>query len=154
MRPLMIAPLFAAILALPLHAQEGDIAEGESQFRKCRACHMIQDDQGQDIVRGGRGGPNLWNIVGRKIASEPGYRYGDAILQLAEAQPDMVWTEAELTDYITDPNAWLQKQTGDDRARSKMTFRMRDSQADLAAYLASVSPGAATDTAPEAAQPE
>ncbi|MBK4217077.1 cytochrome C [Paracoccus caeni] len=127
----------------PAHAQDaGDPVAGENEFRKCRACHMIQDDQGVDIQRGGKAGPNLWNVIGRRIASDEEYRYGPGILEVAEAKPDLVWTEDELVSYITDPNGWLRAQSGDPAARTKMTFRLREGQADLAAYLASVSSGA------------
>lgn len=58
-------------------------------------------------------------------------------------KPDMVWTEEDLIGYVTNPTAWLEEQTGDSGARSKMTFRLTSNQADMAAYLASVSPDAA-----------
>ena len=54
----------------------------------------------------------------------------------------MVWTEEELVDYVTDPTAWVKEKSGDDSARSKMTFKLNRNQADVAAYLASVSPDA------------
>ncbi|MBU2958182.1 cytochrome C [Paracoccus sp. 1_MG-2023] len=124
------------------HAQAGDPEQGESEFRKCRSCHMIQDDEGRDIVRGGRVGPNLWNIVGSPVAHQDDYRYGDGLLAVREAMPDFVWTEEELVAYVTDPTAWVREKTGDDRARSKMTFKLNRNQADLAAFLAANSPDA------------
>lgn len=54
----------------------------------------------------------------------------------------MVWTEEELVAYVTDPTAWVKEKSGDDSARSKMTFKLNRNQADVAAYLASVSPDA------------
>ena len=143
MRSAIVGALLGATLAIPAVAQEtGDVAAGEGEFRKCRACHMIQDDAGTDIVRGGATGPNLWNIVGSGIAAEEGYRYGDGLLAAAEANPDMVWTPEELVTYVTDPTAWVQEKSGDDSARSKMTFKLNRNQEDLVAYLVSVSPDA------------
>ncbi|CAM3230057.1 cytochrome c family protein [Paracoccus nototheniae] len=143
MRSAIVGALLGATLAIPAVAQEaGDVAAGEGEFRKCRACHMIQDDSGTDIVKGGATGPNLWNIVGSKIAAEEGYRYGEGLLASAEANPDMVWTAAELEAYVTDPTAWVKEKSGDDAARSKMTFKLNRNQADLVAYLVSVSPDA------------
>ena len=146
MKHLILGTLLGASLALPAFAQDaGDAAAGEADFRKCKACHMIQDDAGTDIVKGGRTGPNLYNIAGRKIASEEGYSYGDGLKAAAEANPDMVWNAEELVAYVTDPGAWVKEKSGNDSARSKMTFKMNKGQADIAAYLASatVSPGAA-----------
>lgn len=143
MKPAIVGALLGATLASPIFAQEaGDPAVGETEFRKCRACHMIQDDSGADIVKGGATGPNLWNVVGRKVASEEGYRYGDGILAAAEANPDLVWTQEELVAYVTDPGVWVKEKSGDPSARSKMTFKLNRNQADVAAYLATVSPDA------------
>lgn len=141
MKAAIVGALLGATLAIPAVAQEaGDVANGEKEFRKCRACHMIQDDSGTDIVKGGAVGPNLWNIVGSRPAAQEGYSYSDGLVAAAEANPDLVWTAEELTTYVTDPTAWVQEKSGDDSARSKMTFKLNRNQADLVAYLASVSP--------------
>lgn len=143
MKLAMIGGVLSIALAMPVFAQEeGDVAAGEKEFRKCKACHMIQSADGEDIVKGGKTGPNLWNVVGRKIASQEGFKYGDGITAAAEANPDLVWTEEELAAYVTDPNAWLEEKTGDSGAKTKMTFKLKKGQADIAAYLASVSPDA------------
>lgn len=136
-----LGTLLGVLVAAPTLAQQaGDIAAGEAEFRKCRSCHMVRDDQGNDLIKGGIIGPNLWGVVGQKIASVEGYAYGDGLRAVAEADPDMVWTQEELIAYITDPRAWLQEKTGDAGARTKMTFKLTRNQADIAAYLASVSP--------------
>lgn len=137
-----ISGAIAIAFALPAFGQDGDVAAGEKEFRKCKACHMIQSADGEDIVKGGKTGPNLWNIVGRKIAAAEEYKYGDGLLKTAEANPDLVWNEEELASYVTDPNAWVKEKTGDSGAKTKMTFKLRKGQADIAAYLASVSPDA------------
>lgn len=150
MKSAIVGAVLGATLAMPAIAQEaGDAAVGETEFRKCRACHMIRDDSGTDIVKGGATGPNLWNVMGAKIAAEEGYRYGDGILAAAAAHPDMVWTEEEMIAYVTDPAAWVKEKSGDASAKTKMTFKLNKGQADVAAYLTSVSPDApeATETA-------
>lgn len=138
MKLAVISSTIALALAAPAFAQ--DVALGEKEFRKCKACHMIQDAEGDDIVKGGKTGPNLFNIVGRKIAAQEDFKYGAGILEAASMNSDLVWTEEELVAYVTDPNAWLKEKTGDDAAKTKMTFKLRKAQADVAAYLASVSP--------------
>jgi cytochrome c len=143
MKLAIVGALLGATLAIPTLAQDaGDVTAGEKEFRKCRACHMIQDDSGTDIVKGGAVGPNLWGLMGRKIASTEGFRYGDGILAAAAANPDLVWSEEELVAYVTDPAAWVKDKSGDNGARSKMTFKLNRNQADVAAYLTSVSPDA------------
>jgi len=130
----LFATLAAVALAGPALAQ--DAAEGEKEFRKCKSCHMIEADDGTTIVRGGKTGPNLYGIVGKTVGSVEGFRYGDTLAELGEE--GLVWTEEELAAYITDPKAWLVEKSGDSGARSKMTFKLRSGQEDVAAYLASV----------------
>ena len=140
MKLAIISSTIALALAAPAFAQ--DVDAGEKEFRKCKACHMIQDADGTDIVKGGKTGPNLFNIVGRAVAAEEGFKYGEGILEAASMNADLVWTEEELAAYVTDPNAWLKEKTGDDAAKTKMTFKLKTGQEDIAAYLASVSPDA------------
>ena len=134
----IIAALTATTLALPAMAQ--DAANGEKEFRKCKACHMIQSPEGEDIVKGGKTGPNLYGVVGRPAGSEEGFKYSEALIALKDAGE--VWTLEDLAAYITDPNKFVQEKTGDSSARTKMTFKLNKNQADIAAYLASVSPAA------------
>jgi cytochrome c len=51
-----------------------------------------------------------------------------------------VWDEAQLSAYLADPTAWVKATTGDDAAKSKMSFKMTDAEdaADMAAYLATL----------------
>ncbi|SCX91036.1 c-type cytochrome [Paracoccus tibetensis] len=152
MKAFITGALLGATLAVPAAAQSGDVAAGESEFRKCRACHMIQDADGTDIVRGGATGPNLWNIMGAPIAHEEGFRYGEGLLAAREANPDFTWTEEEMVAYVTDPTAWVREKSGDASARSKMTFKLNRGQEDVAAYLASVSPDYTPGGAAEAGE--
>ncbi|WP_411957590.1 c-type cytochrome [Paracoccus homiensis] len=138
MKIAVIGTLMGAALAMPAFAQDGDVATGEKEFRKCKACHMIESPEGESIVKGGKTGPNLYGIIGSPAGAQEGFKYSDALIALNEA--DEVWTQEDLAAYITDPNAFVQEKTGDDSAKTKMTFKMRKNQADVAAYLASVSP--------------
>ena len=99
MRFAIIGALLGATLAMPALAQDaGDatvgeemrcrFAEalvGEKEFRKCKACHMIQSPEGEDIVKGGATGPNLYGIVGRPAAAQEGYKYSEALVALKDA---------------------------------------------------------------------
>lgn len=138
MKLAIIGGLVAAALALPAFAQDGDAAAGEKEYRKCKACHMIQTPEGEDIVKGGKVGPNLYGVIGRAAGTQEGYKYSDALIQLKDSGE--VWTVEDIAAYITDPNKFVQDKTGDGKAKTKMTFKMNKNQADVAAFLASTSP--------------
>lgn len=142
MKTSLIATLSTALLvAAPAFAQ--DAANGEKEFRKCKACHMVQAPDGTDIVKGGRTGPNLYGIVGAPAGSVEGYSYSDALQQLADTGE--VWTEEDLISYITDPNVFVEEKVGDTSLRTKMTFKLNRNQADVVAFLAEHSPEAAAE---------
>ncbi|MDO5528289.1 MAG: cytochrome C [Paracoccus sp. (in: a-proteobacteria)] len=139
----LIVTLAAISFAAPAFA-EGDPVAGEREYNKCRACHMIQDDDGNTIIQGGRTGPNMWNIIGSPLSAEEGFRYSPGAQELAEAHPDAVWDVHSLAAYLTDPNGYLQEHSGNASARSAMTFRMPDGAGkdNLIAYLLTISPDA------------
>ncbi len=65
--------------------------EGEIIFmRKCSSCHDHEKS-------GGHGkGPHLWNLMGRKAGSLPGFDYSDAMKQSGHS-----WNFATLNYYLT-----------------------------------------------------
>lgn len=63
----------------PLAAYAGD--PGAQVFRACVACHTLKADQGN------RAGPTLYGVLGRRIATLPGYNFSAALKHL-----DIVWT--------------------------------------------------------------
>lgn len=133
MKPLLLL----ALLALPLQAHaEGDAAKGEKLFNRCKACHSIIAPDDKAIQMGGKTGPNLYGVIGRAIGSYPEFSYGTGLLAL-NAKGD-VWDEAKLAAYITNPTAWVKEESGDDSVAAKMSFKMSNGAADMAAYLASV----------------
>lgn len=139
MKTSILATLAAAVLVTPAFA-EGDAEKGQKEFNKCKACHMIQAPDGTDIVKGGKTGPNLYNIVGRKAGSEEGFKYSDALIKLGEAGE--VWTVEDLEHYITDPNKFTEEKVGDKSLKTKMTFKMAKNQGDVIAFLKANSPDA------------
>jgi cytochrome c len=68
---------------------------GERAFQKCYACHALgADDEGAQ-------GPSLGGILGRPVASQPGYAYSAAMKAHARKQPR--WTRAALDAFLADP---------------------------------------------------
>jgi cytochrome c len=63
----------------PLAAFAGD--HGAEIFRACVACHTLSKKDNP------RAGPTLAGLFGRRIASQPGYRFSDALTKM-----DIVWT--------------------------------------------------------------
>lgn len=136
LRLLAAASLALAALSAPLLA--GDVAAGEKTFMKCKTCHSIVAPDGTAVQKGGKVGPNLYGVIGRPLASYPDFKYGDGIT-LAGAK-GLVWDEAMLAEYVKDPTAWLDANSGDPKAKSKMAFKLAKGGEDVAAYLASVAP--------------
>ncbi len=125
----------AALVAIAAPAfADGDAAKGENEFKKCKACHSIVADDGTEIVKGGRTGPNLYGVVGRVAGSVEDFRYGKGLEDAAAA--GFVWTPEAIAEYVVDPKAWLDGQGFE--AQSKMTFKLRKGGEDVAAYLASL----------------
>jgi cytochrome c len=136
MTKFILLAITAAALGAPAQAQ--DAVAGEGAFNKCKACHSIIAPDGTEIQQGGRTGPNLYGIIGRPVASDPDFRYGDSLAALGAT--GAVWDAASLAAYAADPTAYLKSALGDDGAKSKMSFKLPDGGADIAAYLASVAP--------------
>jgi len=63
----------------PAPYDTADLAAGEKQFNKCRACHTITPD-GMNMS-----GPHLFGVFGRKAATAAGYPYSEAMRKHAVA---------------------------------------------------------------------
>ncbi len=74
---------------------DGDAAEGEKVFAKCRACHSAEP--GKNGV-----GPSLAGVFGRKSGTLPGFTYSKAMVEKA-----LVWDEKTLAGYLTDPRGFV-----------------------------------------------
>ena len=131
----------ATMLAGPVfadgHAASGDAAAGEAVFAKCAACHVVMNEAGETLAgKRAKTGPNLFNIAGKPAASTEDFRYGKDALAAGEA--GLVWTEETFVTYVQDPTAFLREFLDNKRARSKMSFKLRDVEeaTNLYAYLA------------------
>lgn len=136
MKKILIAS--AALMALAAPAVAGDAEAGEKLYKKCKSCHMIVADDGTKIQKGGKTGPNLYGVIGRQAGSVDGFKYGKSLIAAGEG--GLVWDEAAVATYVADPKAFLKEVTGDGKAKSKMSFKLKKGGEDVAAYLASVGP--------------
>ena len=142
MKLLAVTAMGMALFSAPVFADghaSGDAEAGVKVFNKCKACHMIQDADGNDIVKGGRTGPNLYGIYTRTAGSAD-FKYGDSLVEAGEA--GLAWDEEAFIGYVADPKKYLAEYNDDKRAKSKMSFKLRkaDEAADVWAYLVSVGP--------------
>lgn len=104
----------------------GDITAGEKDFRKCAACHTIEEGGANKV------GPNLWDIVNRPVASHEGYKYSPALTQFAEG--GTVWDYDNLGAFLHKPKDLVKG--------TKMSFaglRDEEDRANMVAYLRSMS---------------
>ncbi|MGC2809027.1 MAG: cytochrome c family protein [Bradyrhizobium sp.] len=99
-------------------------AERGAQIAKqCQICHNVEEGKGPKI------GPDLYGVVDRPVASQPGFSYSAALKAKGGK-----WTFAALNKWITNPRA--------DVPGTSMTFAglSRDKQrADVIAYLDTLS---------------
>lgn len=116
----------------------GDAEVGAKTFKKCKSCHMIVADDGEVVAKGGKTGPNLYGVVGRVAGSVEGFKYSKDLVAAGEA--GLVWDEALLATWVQDPKAFLKDYLDNDKAKSKMSFKLKKGGEDVAAYLASVGP--------------
>ena len=93
----MMKTVSIAIVALAASAGmavAGDIAAGETVFKKCTPCHSIGENA-KNMV-----GPAQNGLKGRKAGTVPGFNYSDA-----NKNSGIVWEEATFKEYIKDPKA-------------------------------------------------
>lgn len=97
---------------------DGDAAAGEKVFKKCAACHAV--DEGKKKV-----GPTMFGVWDRQAGAIEGYKYSTA---MQEAGFD--WDEEHLSGFLAAPKKFL--------PGTKMAFpglKKEQQITDLIAYL-------------------
>ncbi len=130
----------AATLALMIPAAsawaEGDAAQGEKVFKKCKACHAVGEGAKNKL------GPHLNEVMGRTAGSVDGFKYSKAMV--AAGDGGLVWNEETLAAYLEKPRNYIKG--------NRMSFaglRKQDDRTDVIAYLKTFS----ADEQPAAAAP-
>ncbi|MGB3554463.1 MAG: cytochrome C [Jannaschia sp.] len=140
----------ALLVAGPALAQDadltatGDAAEGESAFRQCQSCHVVENADGEVLAgRAAKTGPNLYGVVGRTAGVVEDFKYSDIMVAAGEA--GMIYDEANFVAYVQDPTDHLREVADDSSGRGKMTYKVRKEEdaLNLYAFLAQFSEEAA-----------
>jgi len=71
-------------------------AEGAKVFKKCAACHSINEGGSNKI------GPALWGVLGRPAGSIPDYKYSKAM-----AAHGKNWSFEEMNGFLIKPKDWI-----------------------------------------------
>ena len=119
------APVAAAPKETPLPElfAKADVKKGEQDAKVCTTCHTFEKGGAVKV------GPPLWGVVGRPVASFPGFAYSDSIKQIGGD-----WTYEKLEHWIANPKAMA--------SGTKMAFAgEKDPQkdADIIDYLHTLS---------------
>ena len=113
---------------------EGDAGAGEKVYKKCKACHTVEEG-GKHRV-----GPNLWGIFGRQAGTADGFtKYSDDMVAAGAA--GLVWDEETMANHIRKDDGtkeFIGSYIGKDKAKTKMAFPGLKDEEDienLIAYL-------------------
>ena len=94
----------------------GDIAHGEKQFKKCKACHSIKQGGGNKI------GPKLWNVMFRPAGAITDYKYSKSLSSYGKE-----WSWEEMNGFLIKPATWIKG--------NKMGFAGLKSEKDRASVI-------------------
>lgn len=97
-----------------------DAASGEKVFKKCKACHKVDGNNGT--------GPYLNGVVGRAAGSADGFGYSGALVAVVDN-----WTPEHLNGFLENPKGYA--------PGNKMSFKglnKVEDRANLVAYLQSL----------------
>jgi cytochrome c len=123
------APVEIAAIS-PLLAS-ADAAAGEVVFKKCAACHSVNEG-GENKT-----GPNLWGIINRPVASHEGFSYSAAMRD--HAKVDAAWDYEALNKFLHGPKKYV--------VGTAMGFAGLKKDTDIANVLAYLRTQAATPAA-------
>lgn len=106
---------------------QGDVALGETVFKKCTTCHAVGEGAKNKV------GPELNAVLGRTAGTLEGFNYSQAMKDAGAG--GLVWTPETLAQFLPKPRDFVKG--------TKMSFAGLAKPEDVAnviAYLATFSP--------------
>ena len=94
----------------------GDVSHGEKVFKKCKACHSINQGGGNKI------GPKLWNVMFRPVGAVTDYKYSKSL-----STYKIEWSWEEMNGFLIKPSTWIKG--------NKMGFAGLKSEKDRASVI-------------------
>ena len=94
-----------------------DLDHGKKVFKKCAACHSINQGGGNKI------GPALYNVVGRNVGGVSDYKYSKSMAAFGNE-----WTFEQLNGFLIKPAKWMKG--------TKMAFAGLKKEKDRASVIA------------------
>ena len=113
------------VIAMAQTAQTADAVAGKTIFKKCMACHNVENDKSKV-------GPSLMGLLGRQPGTVKGFKYSKAMVDFGVGK---IWDEALLKTYLPNPKELVKG--------TKMAFPglKKDQEVlDVIAYLKQFSP--------------
>lgn len=86
----------ALLASFPAPYNTADVSNGQAKFALCQSCHTITPD-GANMT-----GPNLHGVFGKKSASNPDFKYSDALMAAG-----WVWDADKLNHWLEKPQTFL-----------------------------------------------
>lgn len=96
-----------------------DTNRGAKLFKKCASCHNLEKNGANKV------GPNLYKVIGRKVGSNPDFKYSNAMAEFGG-----IWSVDKVNQFITKPKQYM--------PGTKMAFsglRKPKDRVDIIAYL-------------------
>ena len=126
----LVAP-FALVVSAHTAFAAGDVAKGEKDFKKCTACHSLEE--GKKKI-----GPTLFKVMGRKSGTVEGFKYSSSYIEAGEK--GLVWDNEQLTKYLEDPKGFLKDYLQVKKVKSKMLLKIKklETRQNIVAYLESL----------------
>tara|TARA_B100000886_G_C20411958_1_gene487467 strand:+ start:58 stop:573 length:516 start_codon:yes stop_codon:yes gene_type:complete len=100
----------------------GDVEHGKKVFKKCAACHSINQGGKNKI------GPALWSVMQRKSGELSDYNYSKSLINHGK-----IWSFAELNGFLLKPATWIRNNKmgfaglKDERDRASVILYMNES---------------------------
>ncbi len=120
---------------IEFYLASADVAKGEQVFKKCAACHNV-DQGGANAL-----GPNLWGVVGKPHGAHPGFAFTDALKGVPGP-----WDFKALDAWLANPKKYA--------PGTKMTFAGLGNPQDRADVIAFLNAHGSNLPLPAAPPPE